>query len=307
MRTPDRGLSSKLMGGWALLALSLFLFSCGDHPPQYTDGQLRVVSLSPAITHVVSELGLRESIVAVGDFDELAPLGTPSLGRYIDLDLERLTSIAPTHVLAMTGQAGLPARVSQMAEQGRFALADLPYPGRVEAGIGMIEAIGVALSREERGQALANEMRYQLDAFEALTRDRDRPRTLMVFNLDRVMASGPNTVNDELLRIAGGANAAAEATVTAPIYDREALRALSPEVILLLMPGEPPLTGIEDPRLDGLRGLSLPAMANDRVVLLNDPAVLLPGPSMVTTAVSMTVALHPDLAEPIAEVFRATP
>ena len=31
------------------------------------------------------------------------------------------------------------------------------------------------------------------------------------------------------------------------------------------------------------------------------------GPSVVTTAVSMAVALHPDLAEPIAEVFRESP
>ncbi|MEO0513690.1 MAG: ABC transporter substrate-binding protein [Planctomycetota bacterium] len=285
-----------------------WLASCDQNVrPSYTDQQLRIVSLLPAITHVLIELGLQDAIVAVGDYDDLAPLGTPSLGRFVDLDLERLATLAPTHVLAATGQAGLPERVNQMAEQGRFKLADLPYPGQVEAGIALIRQVGQAIGRETKTSKLAAEMEHQLDRFAALTAERDRPRTLMVFNLERVMASGPNTVNDELLHIAGGTNAATDTTVTAPIFDREALRALAPEVIFVLMPGEPPLVGMDDPRLDGLRGLSLPAMENQRVYLLNDPAVLLTGPSMVTTAVSMAVALHPDLAEPIAEVFRETP
>lgn len=284
------------------------LISCGKpQPSTYTDDQLRIVSLAPAITHVLIEIGLQDAIVAVGDYDQLAPAGVPSLGRYIDLDLERLTTLAPTHVLAMTGQAGLPDRVKQMAEQGRFELTDLAYPGRIETGIELIEQVGGGIGREDSTRALAQEMRQQLAAFARLTAERDRPNTLMVFNLERVMASGPNTVNDQLLDIAGGRNAASEATVTAPVYDREALQALAPDVIFLLMPGEPPLAGPEDPRLASLQGLGLPAVENQRVYLLNDPAVLMPGPSMVTTAVSMAVALHPDLAEPIAEVFRATP
>lgn len=292
----------------SLLAVVLLIVAgagCGEREAtRYADDQLRIVSLSPAITHVLIELGLQDAIVAVGDYDGLAPLGTPSLGRFVDLDLERLTTLAPTHVLVMTGEAGLPKRVTQIAEAGRFALADLPYPGDVEAGLSLIEQVGEALGRAEATRDMAEEMRDQLDAFAALTAERDRPRVLMVFNAERVMASGPGTVNDRLLHIAGGENAAAGASVSAPVYDREALRALSPDVIFLLMPGEPPLTGMDDARLASFAGLGLPAIEHGRVVLLNDPAVLLPGPSMVTTAVSMAVALHPDVAEPIAEVFR---
>lgn len=291
-----------------LFVLGVVLGACGQtSSPQYSDGQLRLVSLAPAITHVLIELGLQDAIVAAGDYDDLAPVGTPSLGRYLDLDLERLTTLAPTHVLAMTGQAGLSESVTQMAEQRRFILADLPYPGRIDAGIQLIEQVGEAIGREAKTTKLADDMRYQLGRFAELTSGGDRPRALMLFNLAPVMASGPNTVNDELLYLAGGRNAAADATVTAPIYDREALRALAPEIIFLLMPGEPPLASADDPRLDALRGLGLPAMEHGRVYLLNDPAVLLPGPSMVTTVVSMSVALNPELAEPIAEVFRDTP
>ncbi|MEM9418039.1 MAG: ABC transporter substrate-binding protein [Planctomycetota bacterium] len=296
------------MIGFFLLLTCMGLMSCDEaQEADFSDDQLRIVSLAPSITHTLSEIGLRDAVVGVGEGDELAALGTPSLGRYVDLDLERLATLAPTHVLAMTGQAGLPGGVSRMAEQGRFALSDMAYPGGIESSIAFIDQVGVAIGREDRTSSLTQSMRQRLAAIAELTADRERPKALLVFNLERVMASGPNTVNDELLQIAGGENAASEATVTAPVYDREALRALAPEVIFLLMPGEPPLTGGDDPRLSGLRGLGIPAMENMRVYLLNDPAVLIPGPSMVYTSVSMAVALHPDLAEPIAEVFRDNP
>jgi len=290
------------------LAATILMASCRDAgPPRYSDEQLRIVSLVPAVTHLLIEIGLQDAIVAVGDYDDLAPIGTPSLGRFIDLDLERLTTLAPTHVLAYTGQAGLSKRVTQMAEQRRFVLADFPYPGRVAEGLSLMEQVGETIGRETKTSALAEEMRYQLGRFARLTAGRDRPRSLMLFSLDPVRASGPHTINDELLSIAGGLNAVDDATVTAPIFDREALRVLAPDAIFLLMPGQAPLAGMNDPRLDPLRGLDLPAMENQRVFLLNDPAVLLPGPSMVTTSVSMAVALHSDLAEPIAQVFRETP
>ena len=53
-----------------------------------------------------------------------------------------------------------------------------------------------------------------------------------------------------------------------------------------------------------LRIRRLPALRDNRVVLLHDPGVLLAGPSMATTVASMAVALHPDLAEQVGQVFR---
>ncbi|MEM7627419.1 MAG: ABC transporter substrate-binding protein [Planctomycetota bacterium] len=287
-----------------LLALvGVGLISCAE-PADYRDEHLRIVSLSPAITQVVIELGLADAIIAVGDYDELAPRGVPSLGRFNDLDLERLTTLAPTHVLATTGEVSLPDRVIQLGEAGRFALSDFDYPNDIAAALRLTRDVGVALGRAERVEELVTSIEHQLESIEALTAERDRPRALLVFATSPVMVSGPGTVNVELLRIAGGANAAADARVTAPVYDREALRALAPDAIFLMEPGGTPWAGPGDPRLDPFRGLDLPALQSGRVFVLNDPAVLLPGPSLATTAVSMAVALHPDLAGPIAEVFR---
>ena len=275
------------------------------------------MSLSPAITQVLNELGLGEAVVGVGEYDEVVRQGVPSVGRYVDLDLERLARLRPTHVLAMTGAAGLPGPLEALAERQGFAVSDLSYPSDVESALGLIRLVGQAVGRAERGGALAEEVGYRLRGIAALTRDRERRRALMVFGVPRVMASGPGTVNDDLLRMAGGENAAGGARVSAPIFDGEALVAASPEVVFLMLPGAEPLSGIDDERLASFRGLGLPAMAwasggsgelaGPGVVVLNDPGVLLPGPSMATTAYSMAAALHPELVGALAEVFRDTP
>jgi iron complex transport system substrate-binding protein len=287
--------------------LLIGLVGCGDVAPPLQDEQLRIVSLSPAISQVLGELDLAHAIVATGDGDTIAPPGTPSLGRFVDPDTERLISLAPTHVLATPGVNGLPPRMSDLESSGRFVLAEFEYPDTVADAVAIIPAIGRSLDRAERAERLAAAVHFQLEGIGRLTAERGKPSALLLFGLRPVMVSGPGTVHDELLTLAGGVNAAASLNASAPTLDREALLRLSPDVIFLLLPGEPPLRGPKDPRLAGLREVDVPAVRDGRVILLNDPAVLLPGPSMSITAASMAVALHPDLAGAVAEVFRASP
>ena len=339
------GLSGCRVVGWVVLLWVAVVVGvgCGDVDVQghaVDDGELRIVSLSPAFTQVLNKIGLGGAIVGVGDFDEMVRRrggepsggadvsgggdtfggggGVPSVGRYVDLDLERLVALRPTHVLASTGAAGLPAALVELAQRQGFAVVDLAYPQDVAGALELMEQVAAAVGRPGRGEALAAAMRHQLEGIAALTAGRPRPAALMVFSVPQVMASGPGTVNADLLRIAGGRNAAGDAQVSAPMLDREALVAAAPEVLFLMLPGQPPLTGLDDHRLTAFQGLNLPAIQREQnddetengrpgVVLLNDPGVLLPGPSMATTAYSMAVALHPELVEALTEVFRETP
>ena len=303
MRRLDR-----LVAGCLPLLLSVFLGGCDTQtaPSSATASAadaMRIVSLSPAITQVLVELDLADRLVAVGDYDEFAPVDTPSLGRYVDLDLERLTMLEPTHVLSMTGSAGLPPRVVAMADGGAFELADLTYPTAVSDAVQLIREVGSAVDYDQQAAELAYRLDERLRAIRELTDGRPRPSTLLVFDPRGLMASGPGSVNDELLHLAGGRNAASEAAVAAPVFDREAILELAPDVVFVMDPGGAPWSGPSDPRMGLLADLEVPAVRDGRVVLLNDPGVLLPGPSMDITAVSMVVALHPSLAEAVAEAM----
>ncbi|MGY2367197.1 ABC transporter substrate-binding protein, partial [Pseudomonas azotoformans] len=65
----------------------------------------RVVSLAPSLTEIVAELGAADVLVGVLDGgDRPAALAqVPSVGRYGQLDMERLLSLKPDLILLWPG------------------------------------------------------------------------------------------------------------------------------------------------------------------------------------------------------------
>ena len=273
--------------------------------PRSTASSPKIVSLSPAITQWVMQLGHADALVGVGDGDAVAPAGRPSVGTFFDVDLERLAGLAPTVVLAATAPAKLPPALRAAAERDGVALAAWPYPATLDEAVAVGRKVGGALGDAAAGAAAAAALRQRLEAVGNAVAGQAPVRTLLLFSTEPLMACGVGTVHDELLTLAGGVNVLDAEAGTAPTLDRELLRGLAPDAVLVMRPGAAPQGGDDDPRLAMLAGLGLPAVANGRVVLLNDPAVLLSGPAMDTTAVSFAVALHPQRAEAVAEAYAA--
>ena len=280
-------------GLWMLLLLGAT--GCGpSSAPPSPSATLRIVSLAPAITQMVVDLGLASQLVGVAQYDDAAPKGLPVVGIYTEIDTEKLLSVAPTHVLMMVGKDGPPARLTELASAGRFELVVYPYPYRLAQVLDIFtdpdQGVGAVLGQPQQARTLGDTMKKALQSFQSQAATRPHPRVLMVIGLSPVMASGHGTVLDEMLTYVGGVNAAASTQITAPTFDREALIGLGPDVILLLKPGAPPLTE-NDPRLADFAGLPIPAVRAGRIVLLNDPLALLPSTHMVRIMQQMRQAL----------------
>jgi len=113
-------------------------------------------------------------------------------------------------------------------------------------------------------------------------------------------------VLDELLRHAGGTNAAVESNAPSPTYVRESLLQAAPDVILFFLPDAPPLGPIEsDARLAELKGLAIPAVKNNAVKLVSDPAAMLPSSQLARVAAAMAAAIHPDRSDAIDAAMKA--
>lgn len=291
---------------------SIFLLllgvGCGQHPTASSESNpLRIVSLTPSLTRMIIDLGLSDAIVGVGSFETRVPAHARIISHHPEIDIESLLALRPTHVFMLRQSAMPGTRLRLLAKKGRFCFQAYPYPVSIDQItlplIGPLAEdktvlLGHALSRTKEAQQLAAAIKQQLEQLRDLTATTSRPRVLMAFALDPIMASGPGTVNDELLEIAGGVNAAANATVSAPVYDRESLLAIVPDIILLLMPDAAPLTE-NDQRLAPLRGLPVPAVEQKCIVLINDPEVLLPGTQLPRIARQFVRAIHPELADQI--------
>ncbi len=299
-----------LLGSLGLLAVLVgALVACDDHPARrlgHADGP-RIVTLAPALTQMLVDLGLEDRIVGVAEHDAAAPEGTPVAGTFIRPDTERLAALAPTHVLTQAGKEGVPAHLRTLRDRLGFRLVSYPHVTRLdqiteilvdkpgETAADAPPPLGVLFDRRAEARRVEQRLRRTLEAIRRATESADRPRVLMLLATEPVMASGRGVVHDELLDYAGGVNAIEQTAVTAPTFDREGLIALRPDVILLLLPGAPPLRE-GDARLDVFADLPIPAVEHDRVALINDPKVLLPSTSLDRIAVRMARAIHPELA-----------
>jgi ABC-type Fe3+-hydroxamate transport system substrate-binding protein len=274
----------------------------------------RIVSLSPAMSRSLVELGLGDRIVGVAEHDHAAPPGLPVVGNYLSPNIERLIALRPTHVVMMAGKEGAHPRLRQLADQGQFRFVSFPAPADVPGVLRLLHDpdaldLGDALGVSDRAAALAATIRHRLEQLAALTAegtaestaDALHPRVLLAFSTSPVWASGPGSVEHDLLRCVGAVNVLADVPRAAMVLDREKLMALSPPVIVLMMPGSPPLGPLDqDARLAAFRGLGLPAMRDGRVVLVNDPLTLLAQSAAVDDiAAALARAIHPPLTERI--------
>lgn len=272
----------------------------------------RIVTLSPALSQMVMRLGDGKDLVGVTNDDDVAPAGLPAVGMYFNVDSERLLSLRPTLLLMMSGRAAVPSRLRQLASDGDFRLVRYPYPNRlVDIGwilahrgkpswkkIPNVPSLGQVLGQQAKARRLAAAMFARLKALKHLTGKWKKQRVLLVIGTNPLMASGPGTVNDQLLHIAGGVNVAQHASIRAPTYGREMLLKLNPQVVIFLQPGAPALKP-DDARLAEFRGLNLPAIDHHHVYVLNNTLALLPALSVVHTACEMAAMIHPHHAAAI--------
>lgn len=342
-----------------LMSAVTFVGGCGDSAAgPAVDGtkdaedisanQRRIVSLSPALTRMVVDLGKAHTLVGVGDNDAAAPteLSLASVGPYPNVNSEILISLKPTHVLIMAGEDGIPDSLQGLASSHDFELVSFEYPSSVIDVVKILmgefsEANGTVVSDKSLGGALGDELialtlgsgiSQTLGEIGTVTDTipyDKKPRVLVVFQTTpRYMAAGPKTVlHDLLTQYCRAENAAipalkapkdiynsaevkrsledpAKHVGTAPTFDKERMLEANPDVILMLLPGEPPLGTIDDdPRLLSLRGLDIPAVKNNRIILISDPMALLPSSSLPSTAFSMAKAIHPQLADQLDRVI----
>lgn len=191
----------------------------------------RVVSLAPSLSEIVVELGSADLLVGVLDAGERpAELkNLPSVGRYGQLDLERLLSLQPDLLLLWPGSVG-PAQREQLKRLNIPTFVAEPHDFKQLTA--QIEAIAAQLGRPERGAALATGLRQRLADLRQRYR-RDQPLRVFYQVWDRPLYTiGGGQIISDALQVCGARNVFGEQTLPAPQVSVEAVLQRNPEVIL---------------------------------------------------------------------------
>jgi iron complex transport system substrate-binding protein len=242
----------------------------------------RVVTLAPSLTETVLALGAGDRLVGVSRFDDRPEVKSlPRVGGFVDPSVEAVIALKPDLVLVQPAPGNQQA-VEKMAELGVPVLS-LPLHS-VEQVLVAIRETGKALGRDQAAKELSDHLERTRAGVRERARALPHPRVLFVYGWEPLVVTGPGSFADELLKDAGGLNAADRATTPYPVYSVEsALRARVDVVVNA--------AGVHEGGGDKLR--ELPGLKEARWVELSSLDLLHPGPRLAEGLEELFGLLHP--------------
>jgi len=265
----------------------------------------RIVSLAPNVTETLFALGVGDRVVAVTEWCDYPPEARtkPKVGGYIDFSIERVVALEPDLVI---GAHGIPLeRLERLKALGIQVYAE--NPTTFEQTMAQIESLGWVVGAQERAAEIVAGMRRDIDAVTARVAglgDAHRPRVMYGSWEAPVFAAGPGNFIDEAIRMAGGANIAADAGTPWPVgYSIEKIVAHDPEIIVRgidatkgLSMGERART-IDALRADPVWG-GMTAVKTGRVYWIDENLLVRPGPRLTGGLQRLARFIHPRLFTP---------
>jgi len=244
----------------------------------------RVVSLAPSLSEIVVELGSADLLVGVLDAGERPPelQAIPSVGRYGQLDMERLLSLKPDLLLLWPGSVG-PAQREQLKRLNIPTYVAEPHS--LEQLSAQIEAIAAQLGRPERGVILATKLRTRLDSLRQRYR-RDVPLSVFYQVWDRPLYTvGGGQIISDALDVCGARNVFADLPLPAPQVSVEAVLQRNPQVIL----------ASDQAQLDAWKAWpQVEAVKQGRLLLVSDKGLERPSGQMIEATATLCRLIAPD-------------
>lgn len=208
------GARSRVPGAWA--AAFVLAAGCGDGPGPSSDraaatphsSPRATVSLSPAISATLADLGVGDAVVGRTPWCWAVPDGVPAVGSLLEIDYERLIATSPVAVLVQPGIGGVDPELERLAASRGWRLGAWRLE-RLGDVIAMLEGLRELppVAGDDRAIARLESRRREISDLLAGEPPADAPRVLLLVSAEPPTAAAGETFLDELLRAAGGRNA----------------------------------------------------------------------------------------------------
>jgi iron complex transport system substrate-binding protein len=270
--------------------------SSGAPPPPAGSSTLRIAAMAPAVTEMLTSLGLLDEVVAVGDFVDWPPAvrSLPRLGPYHAPSAEHVLDLRVNLLVTSRSAAASPS-IARLRDLGVrvLELETSTYEGTLTS---MVE-LGRAVGKEREARALEQQIRARMTALARRAATVARRRVLFVVGRDPLYVAGPGSHIDEMITAAGGENIAHDAASPYQLASVEAMLERMPEVIIDTSDNRPgALRGRENGSWD--QWSFLPAVAAKRVYWVDPARLVIPGPRLPDMAELLARMIHPEFFGP---------
>jgi len=272
----------------AAFAAAVLACACAGHAPAGAPPSApRIVSLAPSLTEIAYAIGCGPQLVGDTLYDDYpeAARRLPHVADLTHVDLERLSQLAPTAILALHDQESEGSAISRVMRG-----AGVQYlPNRNLADLYTdVAGVGHACGRDRQAQAFDAQMRRSIGRIAGqAARARTRPRVLYLLGLPGFTAGRQSYLSD-LIALAGGINVAGNVDQPYPNLSAEAIVAMDPDVLIVARdtPFGPDVRAREPWR-------SMRAVHDGEVFSPpNDDVLERPGPRVVQGLAWLAHALH---------------
>jgi len=262
----------------------------------------RIVSTAPSITEILFALGLGDRVVGVTTFCRYPAeaLSRPKIGTYYEPNFEAILAARPDVVFVVKN----PVRFKEKLEGMGLRVVELA--GENLAGITeSIRLVAATAGVPERAVKLNASIAAELASIRKSVEGRSRPKFLFVIGrtpgrLEGLFVAGRDNFLNELIGIAGGANAFADLAQSYAKVPLEEVLARNPEVVLDIgdMADTASVTPEKTRATVALWSAvpSIPAVKNGRVHATPADYFFVAGPRVVEAARAFVRLLHPEIA-----------
>ncbi|AYC28796.1 ABC transporter substrate-binding protein [Paenisporosarcina cavernae] len=171
-----------------------------------------IVSMIPSNTEILFELGLDEQVVGVSDFDNFPEEAADKekIGG-MEFNVEKIISLSPDLVLAHESALGTwDAGLTQLRDAG-IKVYTVKNAESFEETYETIETIGELTNTSKTARNVVKDMKAHVEEITAATKGMEPKSVLVeVSPSPEIYTSAGNTLIDEMLKMIGAENAAAD-------------------------------------------------------------------------------------------------
>ena len=253
---------------------------------------MRIVTLAPSLTEIVYYLGLGDRVVGVTNHCNYPPEAAlkPKVGSYINLNVERIISLAPDLVIGTVD--GNEKIVVELLDQAGIPVY-VVNPRDVREAVETINLLGKVCALGEKGESLARALSARVNHVVEKTAALRKPLVFLQIDLHPIMSVNRRTIHHDLIRLAGGKNMTAEEPITYPRISLEEVIQRKPDIILISSMERG--GRFEKAKEDWLKWTSIPAVRNGNVHLIDSDLIDRPSPRVVEGLETMARLIHPEI------------
>ena len=259
------------------------------------DAPLRVISLAPSNTEIVCAVGAGDRLVGVTEYCNYPPQAreVETIGGFSNPNLELIVSLQPDLVLG--------ARFNPLEVLSALRRLDIPVfvlaPRTLEETFTAIRQVGSLTGQAGPASRLETRMRARIEALASVVEtipEESRPRVLWGKLGTPMYTAGPGSFIDDLIRLAGGRNVAADAQTAWFQVGLETIVSRNPQIILVSSV-DPDTVGRDVERLRNTPGWEeVDAIVSGRVYHIDLDILGRPGPRLIDGLEILAKTFHPD-------------